>query len=535
MSIFYLKPFSVIFIILFFISCQKITIIDDDNSTTIDKNSSYKNNKPINNKPITKELIAQDDIVLTYQNLPIQIDILSNDSNLDNIKIKSYTTPLYGDVIQSGKSLIYKPDFNFKGSDSFQYTIENKSGKLSSATVYIDVKLDPLKPVSTQTKGAGDSKRDGKTTIVYTIKEFDSAIKNAKPGDIIKVADGIVIGNSYADGHRFSNIAGEEGKPIIITTSKTNPATITSANWKAGIPLSFGKGSKYIIIENLILDGANNSAQQGLNIGGYGFPNKGMAHHITLRNLTVKGSYNAGIKIGVHSHNIIIERCKIYNIGLNRTFGEGIYIGEGNDYTDGANDIIIKDNEIYNTNAEAIDIKIPSYNILIENNYIHNINVNSQGAIVVALNSNFVKYDANVVIRDNIIHNVTTRKYDGNAIVVASGNTWIYDNTIWDIHSYAIDVYQDFNNPKSKNVYIWNNIIWSKYLPRFNVGRTYIGDIGPGGYLADVDEKNNIYPEKRKDNYHLNDSDFIGPIDGNADAGDGPGSGFKLKNSLEYF
>ena len=416
---------------------------------------------------------------------------------------------------------------NINSTVSGKYTINYSATDINGLNTSVDrtvyVELD-----ATKTTGAGSNVSLGNTTLVSTIQQFKTAVENALPGDIIKVADGVVIGNSYSGGHRFKNIKGTSQKPITITTSSRNPATISTANWNNGIPLSFGKNCEYIIIENLILDGGNNKGQQGLNIGGTGFPNKGTAHHITVDNIEVYGSKNAGIKIAEHSHNILIKNCKVHDIGINQTYGEGIYLGEGNDKSNGAHHIALKNNEIYNTNAEAIDIKISSSDILIEGNYIHDINVSSQGAIVVCLNRNQVAYNANVIIKNNMIHRVTTRSYDGNAIVAASGNTWIYNNTIWDIVSFPIDVYQDFNNPASNNVYVYNNTIWTSSLPRFNVGKT---SRGPGGFLATVFEEDNIYQQSRSNNFVADSSDFVSPITGNADAGGGAGSGFEKANS----
>lgn len=162
--------------------------------------------------------------------------------------------------------------------------------------------------------------------------------------------------------------------------------------------------------------------------------------------------------------------------------GEGIYIGEGKDHEDCSSNVHIIGNNLHDLTGEAIDIKRKSANILIEYNKINNINVNSQGAIVLGLDplkSNDA-YNAEFIVRWNCISNVTTRSSDGNFIVVANASSLIEENVMWNAVKHGIEIYNYCDGP-NKDVQIQNNIIWGYAgLPiRSNVGNGNGGSANP--------------------------------------------------------
>jgi len=82
---------------------------------------------------------ANDDAATTHEDTSTSIFVLSNDTDIegDPLTITSVIQPANGIVINSGTSLIYSPNPNFFGSDSFSYT--NDVAETVPATVTITI------------------------------------------------------------------------------------------------------------------------------------------------------------------------------------------------------------------------------------------------------------------------------------------------------------------------------------------------------------------------------------------------------------
>lgn len=92
---------------------------------------------PINDSPI-----ANDDTAATDTGIPVDIDVLANDIDVDGPSLSivpgSVTDPAGGFVVVNGGIITYTPESAFAGRDSFEYTVTD--GLLSdTATVTIDV------------------------------------------------------------------------------------------------------------------------------------------------------------------------------------------------------------------------------------------------------------------------------------------------------------------------------------------------------------------------------------------------------------
>lgn len=86
--------------------------------------------------------LAVDDHVSVLMNATININVLKNDSGLEDgireVSIK--TNPVHGSVVVYGDNTIYYvPSKWFVGEDSLKYMVEDKDGDLSMAMVYIEV------------------------------------------------------------------------------------------------------------------------------------------------------------------------------------------------------------------------------------------------------------------------------------------------------------------------------------------------------------------------------------------------------------
>lgn len=87
--------------------------------------------------------IAVDDFVLTRQNQPIGLNPLANDRDneetLSLSQVQVTVAPSSGSVVQEDDQLVYTPDTDFVGDDSFTYSVTDSDGNVSSAIVRVTV------------------------------------------------------------------------------------------------------------------------------------------------------------------------------------------------------------------------------------------------------------------------------------------------------------------------------------------------------------------------------------------------------------
>ncbi len=267
---------------------------------------------------------------------------------------------------------------------------------------------------------------------------------------------------------------------LCVYTNPNNPATINATNRNFGI---YAYNSTQGVNSNLeILNFRVTGAKfHGIYIGGDDAP------RFAPRGTWVAGNEVFGtaqitgggivVRNAFEGADIRIEANEVYNIAPTNlgAAGEGIYIGEGNDLEDYSSNVQIVGNYLHDLTGEAIDIKRKSANILIEYNKIDQVNVHSQGAIVLGLDPLKVNdtYDAQFIVRRNCISNVTTRNADGNFIVVGNAYTLIEENVMWNTVKHGIEVYNDCDGA-NKTVIIKNNIIWGY------VGQPIRSNVGSG-------------------------------------------------------
>jgi len=177
--------------------------------------------------------------------------------------------------------------------------------------------------------------------------------------------------------------------------------------------------------------------------------------------ISIKPRYSGGKKY-------LIEDNIIFNTGLRAPrFGEGIYIGDGSYNKDKTrlkikytvSDIIIKNNIIHHTGNEAIDVKANAYNVNINQNSIHDINLKFNAAITIATESSFAPLGGYQVV-DNVITNITNRSgYRPIGIAAGHGDTIIKDNLIISDKDkfVAICLFTTFLNPDLNKVILENN------------------------------------------------------------------------------
>ena len=304
---------------------------------------------------------------------------------------------------------------------------------------------------------------------------------------------------------------------LCVYTNPNNPATINATDKNFGINAYNGTQgvNSNIEILNFRITGSN---FHGIYIGGDNAPRFAPRGMWIAGNEVFDVARNTGggivVRNAFEGATIKIEDNEVYEVSLTNLgyAGEGIYIGEGNDHLDYSSNIHIIGNNLHDLTGEAIDLKRKSANILMEYNKINNINVNSQGAVVLGLDPLKANddYDAQFTFRRNCISNVTSRNADGNFIVVANGYSLIEENVMWNTVKHGIEVYNDCDGA-IKTVDIKNNILWGyNGLPiRSNVGN---GNGGPSDPCTVIRTNNIVQSNPVGSECQESASIFVGPL-----------------------
>lgn len=88
--------------------------------------------------------IAEDDTASTQEDIPVDIDVLANDSDPDPsdlaLTVQIHTVPLHGTaVVHTNQSIGYTPESNFNGTDTFSYDAQDVSGAQDTALVVVTI------------------------------------------------------------------------------------------------------------------------------------------------------------------------------------------------------------------------------------------------------------------------------------------------------------------------------------------------------------------------------------------------------------
>lgn len=85
--------------------------------------------------------VAVDDSAVTDEDVSVLIDVLENDSDVDNdqLTISAITQPANGTTVILESGIQYEPSQDFSGQDSFTYTVSDGNGGQDTATVSVTV------------------------------------------------------------------------------------------------------------------------------------------------------------------------------------------------------------------------------------------------------------------------------------------------------------------------------------------------------------------------------------------------------------
>jgi len=97
--------------------------------------------RTVNVNSVNADPVADNDTATTDEDIPVLIDVLGNDSDIDGdtLNVDSVTDPAHGSVVNNGIDVNYTPDPYFNGIDTFTYTVSDGNGGTATATVTVNV------------------------------------------------------------------------------------------------------------------------------------------------------------------------------------------------------------------------------------------------------------------------------------------------------------------------------------------------------------------------------------------------------------
>lgn len=181
---------------------------------------------------------------------------------------------------------------------------------------------------------------------------LSKAMRNAKAGDIIYLADG-----TYSGTFEFKNKKGNVWRPITLCGSEK--AVIDGKGKNVGLLI---RKSQYVNVVGITV----RNASKGIRLE--------TAKHCTIDKATVTKTHCEGIHIQYRSHYNTVKNCTVTYTGRKKKqVGEGVYLGSSRRNTPG--DTCIGNKILYNkigpgVTAEPIDVKENSKNGYIIGNYL---------------------------------------------------------------------------------------------------------------------------------------------------------------------
>jgi len=168
--------------------------------------------------PVQDPPFAEDDAATTNVNTAVDIQVLSNDGDVDGdtLTVASVTQPGNGSVQNNGTYVTYTPDTDFTGTDTFSYTVSDGNGGTASATVTVTVSQALLLYVH-------DIQMGSKTLGVNYVGTATVWVKDAGGADI----EGATVYGTWSGdvSGTVNGVTGADGKVLLESPKKKGGGT----------------------------------------------------------------------------------------------------------------------------------------------------------------------------------------------------------------------------------------------------------------------------------------------------------------------
>jgi hypothetical protein len=260
----------------------------------------------------------------------------------------------------------------------------------------------------------------GRRVNVNTSTQLTTAIADAKPGDVITLADGKYEGKQAVGkytGSFAATVSGTVDKPIYLTGSRNAVIEGGGTGGRYGLYLV---NANYWVVKGLTVT----NATKGVVLDG--------GNHNLFDGVKITQTGQEGIHFRSHSSDNTIQNSEIsYTGAKNSTYGEGVYIGSANSnwatYTGGQPDKSdrnkVLNNSISFTGAENMDIKEGTTGGLIQGN-----TMNGAGMTGSWADSWIDVKGNNYTFRNNTASNALLDGFQIHVAIAGWGNNNIFEN-----------------------------------------------------------------------------------------------------------
>jgi len=157
---------------------------------------------------VNDDPVAVADSAATDEDTPVNIDVRSNDSDVDGdaLVVIAVTQGAHGSVTNNGDNVTYSPASNFNGNDSFTYTISDSHGGTATANVSVTINAINDAPVANPDSATTDE--DTPATINVLANDSDVDGDSLTVSAVTQGAHGSVTNNgnnvSYSPAANFN-------------------------------------------------------------------------------------------------------------------------------------------------------------------------------------------------------------------------------------------------------------------------------------------------------------------------------------------
>ncbi|MBO4876784.1 MAG: right-handed parallel beta-helix repeat-containing protein [Ruminococcus sp.] len=172
-------------------------------------------------------------------------------------------------------------------------------------------------------KALAETPQEDNSIVVSDIEGIFTAVRNAKPGDVIKIAPGTYDYTPYYGAQKIDTEAeGTENAPITLTAlDPDDPPVLTGNTTEHGYVLHI-KGDWWIL-DNLVCT----NSQKGIVLD--------HSDHTVIRSCEIYKTGAEAIALRDGSSWCTVDSCNIHDTGLvSPGYGEGVYVGSAKNHTE---------------------------------------------------------------------------------------------------------------------------------------------------------------------------------------------------------
>ena len=222
--------------------------------------------------------IADDQSANTDEDAAAAIILTGNDSDGDTITFSVVADPSHGSLTGTAPDLIYTPEPNFNGLDSFTFKANDGTADSNIATVNITV--SPVNDAPAADDQSVTTNQDTSIGIILTASDIDgdlltyTIVANPSNGSLSGTAPNVTYtpetGYTGTDSFTFNATDGKADSNIATVSITVNPATSTMHVASIGMNLvSRFRGWNYHATATVTIVDASNNAVEGATVQGY--------------------------------------------------------------------------------------------------------------------------------------------------------------------------------------------------------------------------------------------------------------------------